>query len=613
MQVPNFEMKRIYSYPFHLEKLHSDVFSGWFNAFSEKLKTSIFQALDNTAGIPRNKEETEKKLLLDSLKVTTLRTDSKTDDVFDTLNSISRELSGFLEKNEPLLTSRFNKNFKAIDDYSRKMVDSAIEEELKSSIPRIKPMVVTEMAGLRFDSVGLSDIPEKFVSPKSNVTYQIPGLTDEYISSIVENNVSLIKNLSRDHFESVKNTILDGIRSGKSIQQMQNDLISVTEVSNSRAKFWARDQSSKFFGKVSQFRQKSAGFPGFIWMTVSDTHVRITHSELHAKYFDWDKGTGITNRNFPGDEWGCRCYAKPAFPPKDAKEKASFQFAAQEQFKSNTSEIRNQSIQAKKDFDEIYANLKKRSESYLSRLKQRENIGTELPKVNEKSAHLKTWNKLNLDKPEIWNKQALGKLKTSLKKKHGIKIAEFLSGQSEKTTISEWVENTCQEVVDLLPKEVAEYLKDNYKLTIKYYKASDNIAGSFNPITNDLKINLEYSNNLNDLKSTIYHELMHYIHFKTKGMEVGLKYKDLIEGLFKFRTKEDQISLYGRYKVKKDKFYDSYSGLVHNVYGEIGVELTSTHFELLAHEEKFFTLLKDPKKNPVELLENLKCVLEIFR
>ncbi|EMM80512.1 hypothetical protein LEP1GSC037_2142 [Leptospira interrogans str. 2006001854] len=53
-------MKRIYSYPFHLEKLHSDVFSGWFNAFSEKLKTSIFQALDNTAGIPRNKEETEK-------------------------------------------------------------------------------------------------------------------------------------------------------------------------------------------------------------------------------------------------------------------------------------------------------------------------------------------------------------------------------------------------------------------------------------------------------------------------------------------------------------------------------------------------------------------------
>ncbi|EKT88385.1 minor capsid protein [Leptospira santarosai] len=608
-------MKRIYSYPFHLEKLHSDVFSGWFDAFSEKLNISIFQALDNTEGIPRSKEEAEKKLLLDSLKVTTLRTDSKEDNVFNKLNSISREFSEFLEKNETFLTSRFNKNFKLIDDYSRKMVDSAIEEELRSSVPRIKPMLVTETNGLRFDSiaVGLSDIPEKFVSPKSNITYQIPGLTDEYISSVVENNVSLIKNLSKDHFESVKNTILDGIRSGKSITQMKEELVSLAGVNSSRAKFWARDQSSKFFGKVSQFRQKSAGFPGFHWMTVSDTHVRITHSELHGKYFDWDNGTGIANRNFPGDEWGCRCYAKPAFPPKDAKEKASFQFAMQEQFQNNTSEIRNQSIQAKKDFDEIYTNLKKRSESYLSRLKQRENIGVELPKVNEKSTHLKTWNKLNLDKPENWTEKTLGKLKNSLTKKHGIKITEFLSGQGEKTTISEWVENTCQEVIDFLPKEVAEHLKDNYKLTIKYYKASDNVAGSFNPITNDLKINLEYSNNLKDLKSTIYHEWMHYIHFKTNGIEAGARYKNLIESLFKFRTKEDQISLFGRYKVKKDKFYDSYSGLVHGIYGEIGVELTSTHFELLAHDEKFFALLKDPKKNPIELLENLKRVLEIFK
>ncbi|UOG38423.1 minor capsid protein [Leptospira noguchii] len=608
-------MKKSYSYPFHLEKLHSDVFSGWFDAFSEKLNISIFQALDNTVGLPRSKEEAEKKLLLDSLKVTTLRTDSKEDNVFNKLNSISRGLSEFLEKNETLLTNRFNKNFKLIDDYSRKMVDSAIEEELKSSVPRIKPMVVTETTGLRFDSiaVGLSDIPEKFVSPKSNITYQIPGLTDEYISSVVENNVSLIKNLSKDHFESVKDTILDGIRSGKSITQMKEELVSLTGVNSARAKFWARDQSSKFFGKVSQFRQKSAGFPGFNWMTVSDTHVRITHSELHEKYFDWDKGTGIANRNFPGDEWGCRCYAKPAFPPKDAKEKASFQFTMQEQFQNNTSEIRNQSIQAKKDFDEIYSNLKKRSESYLSRLKQRENIGVELPKVNEKSAHLKTWNKLNLDKPENWTEKTLGKLKNSLTKKHGIKITEFLSGQSEKTTISEWVENTCQEVIDFLPKEVAEHLKDNYKLTIKYYKASDNVSGSFNPITNDLKINLEYSNNLKDLKSTIYHEWMHYIHFKTNGIEAGAKYKNLIENLFKFRTKENQISLFGRYKVKKDKFYDSYSGLVHGIYGEIGVELTSTHFELLAHDEKFFALLKDPKKNPIELLENLKRVLEIFK
>lgn len=53
-------MKRIYSYPFHLEKLHSDVFSDWFDAFSEKLNISIFQALDNTEGIPRSKEEAEK-------------------------------------------------------------------------------------------------------------------------------------------------------------------------------------------------------------------------------------------------------------------------------------------------------------------------------------------------------------------------------------------------------------------------------------------------------------------------------------------------------------------------------------------------------------------------
>jgi len=89
-------------------------------------------------------------------------------------------------------------------------------------------------------------------------------------------------------------------------------------VTQTKAKFLARQETSLLASKFKEVRYKEAGVTHYVWKTVagSPKHpVRPDHKALDNKTFSWDnppisnKKTGA--KNHPGEDYGCRCVARP--------------------------------------------------------------------------------------------------------------------------------------------------------------------------------------------------------------------------------------------------------------------------------------------------------------
>ncbi|MCX7997405.1 MAG: minor capsid protein [Leptospiraceae bacterium] len=181
------------------------------------------------------------------------------------------------------------------------------------------------------------------------------GITQEFLDKTIKTNVALISKLSKDHKKKVAEIISKGLAEGKSNEEIAKEISNATGVTLKKARFWATDQANKFFGDVTRKRQKELGFPGFIWITVKDAKVRPTHIAFEGKFFDYEKGTGEPNRSFPGQDYRCRCYAKPAFP-EDVDPHYSRK-AEQERDK-----LKQQTEQAQVEFDDFYQRLTREAE-----------------------------------------------------------------------------------------------------------------------------------------------------------------------------------------------------------------------------------------------------------
>ena len=89
------------------------------------------------------------------------------------------------------------------------------------------------------------------------------------------------------------------------------------KVSQSKAKFLARNESKLAITEYLKAKYQSEGSEEFVWYTSNDERVRDDHKELHGKTFRYDnppiidKRTG--RRGLPGEDYGCRCTFVPVF------------------------------------------------------------------------------------------------------------------------------------------------------------------------------------------------------------------------------------------------------------------------------------------------------------
>lgn len=144
-----------------------------------------------------------------------------------------------------------------------------------------------------------------------------PWLPDA-IDAFRKENVNLIKSLVGDELIQVENILIRGQRQGLRVEVIRKQIQERFGVSRKRAALIARDQTNKLMGELTGLRQTSLGVEEYIWRTSLDGRVRDSHIPLEGKTFKWSDPP-VTNpkgdRNHPGGDYQCRCYAEPVIQP----------------------------------------------------------------------------------------------------------------------------------------------------------------------------------------------------------------------------------------------------------------------------------------------------------
>ena len=152
---------------------------------------------------------------------------------------------------------------------------------------------------------------------KSSVGVDIsPVLTQsgpilDALRAATKDNIDLIKSIPEQYFEKLGDAVGKNMERGMRFEDLAKEIERIGDVTESRAKLIARDQTSKMNGAFNQARQTSLGIDKYQWQTSGDERVREDHAENDGKVFSWNDppdGTG-----HPGHDVNCRCVAIPYF------------------------------------------------------------------------------------------------------------------------------------------------------------------------------------------------------------------------------------------------------------------------------------------------------------
>lgn len=148
-----------------------------------------------------------------------------------------------------------------------------------------------------------------------------PDLTPERRKIIAQEYTENLQRYIKDWSEKAIRDLREDIQKNAFIGNRSENMIKVIqknyEVSQNKAKFLARQETSLLMTKFKEIRYKDAGINEYKWFCVagSPKHpVRPMHKALENKIFSWNNPpiTSIDGkRNNPGEDFNCRCFARP--------------------------------------------------------------------------------------------------------------------------------------------------------------------------------------------------------------------------------------------------------------------------------------------------------------
>lgn len=134
------------------------------------------------------------------------------------------------------------------------------------------------------------------------------------MAKAVKDNVALITSIPPQYFEKLEKAVTENFVEGVHYERLQKIVEHVGDVTESRAKLIARDQTSKMNSAFNKQRQTSLGIEKYTWQTMEDERVRESHAELDQTVCRWDEPPDIDGENLnPGEDINCRCLAEPEF------------------------------------------------------------------------------------------------------------------------------------------------------------------------------------------------------------------------------------------------------------------------------------------------------------
>ena len=133
----------------------------------------------------------------------------------------------------------------------------------------------------------------------------------ERANELTVSNIQLIKSISTQYLDKVQNAVTQAVVNGKPNKDLVQQIKDIGKVTEKRAMFIARDQSSKLNAALTQARHEDVGIKKYMWSTSLDERVRDSHADKEGQIFEYANPPADTGN--PGHDFNCRCVAIPVF------------------------------------------------------------------------------------------------------------------------------------------------------------------------------------------------------------------------------------------------------------------------------------------------------------
>lgn len=149
-----------------------------------------------------------------------------------------------------------------------------------------------------------------------NADYKLKGVSSkgkDILKATYLQNIALIKSIPNDIMQRYENAFYNSVASfdGSSIEKLAKN---ISRISNNRAKFIARDQTSKAIESFSMARANQLGFEFYEWQTSQDERVSTGkggHRQLDGRLYRYDQPSAVIdsygNKGHPTQRPNCRC------------------------------------------------------------------------------------------------------------------------------------------------------------------------------------------------------------------------------------------------------------------------------------------------------------------
>lgn len=211
---------------------------------------------------------------------------------------------------EKFFNQSYNKNQEPKTTAFRRTTENRVQEAAKS---------IARFHKIKFGANALAMAGEKLRGE--------PWLKS-YLKDWTIQNINLIKDIPLDTIDRLEQQITRSVLRGDSRTYLKDQIQNILKISETRAKFIARDQSGKLYGALTELRANNNGWDFYEWSTSNDEKVReiprtnkqSDHAHLDGKIFKFSeppvtilRGSQAGARNNPGEDYNCRCVAIVVF------------------------------------------------------------------------------------------------------------------------------------------------------------------------------------------------------------------------------------------------------------------------------------------------------------
>lgn len=131
-----------------------------------------------------------------------------------------------------------------------------------------------------------------------------------YISTTVQENITLVKNLQEDQAKRLQSVVLRGMREGIAVNRLASEIQKTLGIAKRRATNIARTETHKITQQLADARAMDVGIERGIWRAVMDNRTSDQHARFNGKPFNLKKGLWDPKTktwNWPGRRPRCRC------------------------------------------------------------------------------------------------------------------------------------------------------------------------------------------------------------------------------------------------------------------------------------------------------------------